>query len=184
MNSGASAYGQAASVLPEEVTKVPLTAKPPAVKVVVKWKSKKAGYYVQGDTLEEAYEFLKSKGKAWGKFTGELKYNIKFTKKTGDVTELVLNPTYTITMPRWPAYNKQSKQVKKSWDKMWKDLYQHELGHLKIFQSTVNSLGKNIKITDDPKKEKVEKMIKDAHAEDLNKQQQYDEDTNHGLKED
>jgi predicted secreted Zn-dependent protease len=150
------------------------------VKVDVSWGTRKTNltYNVNGVDLEAALNFLKPR-EEWGAFVGGCPFKSKGNTKTG-VTSLSLQPTYSITMPSWPAYSKQPQECKDAWDAMFRALREHEDGHRDLFEAWVKNLATQIEELEAATHSEINERIRSAAADMQKQSDAYDKTTDHG----
>jgi hypothetical protein len=151
------------------------------MKVDVNWVKKTPHYRLKAKNISDALAELKQRDE-WGLFEGHL------TTSEGKVTvdgqgnakSIRLVPSWRITMPSWPAYAQQSKQVKESWDTMYRALEEHENGHRDLFLEDFRQLQQKLEALDAAKGVDVQAMIEEADRKAQTRQDKYDVKTNHG----
>ena len=150
------------------------------MKVNVNWGSKNenAKFRVQGADLESAGKFLQARGE-WGSFSGHFPYKWKATAQ-GQVSSVVISPTYTIQMPTWAAYRKQSESCKNEWDEMWRALRKHEAGHRDIFLRGISKLVGDLEAIESTTGPEIDDLMERAGAAVQKEHDDYDSRTDHG----
>jgi hypothetical protein len=152
-----------------------------AMKVDVNRSKRRTQYRLKAKTIKKALAELNGRANAdWATFAGTLKGEVSFSKATGQALSVQLEVSYEINMPSWPAYPRQSTQVKTSWDNMYKALEKHEEGHLALFQKDAGMLRKKLEGLGAKQARDVKKIIDDANTEAQKQQDAYDDRTNHG----
>jgi predicted secreted Zn-dependent protease len=115
------------------------------VKVTVKttWGAKNSStFQLKAKTLGEAAKEL-DKRDEWGKFDGKITYDYE-SDENDYVTNVTLKPSYTISMPVWPAYKKAPKACQQEWNRMHKALQKHEDDHRVIHSDTLATIEKEL----------------------------------------
>jgi predicted secreted Zn-dependent protease len=152
------------------------------VTVKVAWgkKEKKSSIRIGGKTLGEALKELLKRGE-WGEFDGDIGYSAK-ADANGHVTEITLNPSYTIEMPTWAGYSKAPKACQKEWDRMWKKLEEHENGHLAIHLDALDKIQDALKQQTDLTASELDSQVARIMKQAQDNQNKYDSSTGNGSK--
>lgn len=150
------------------------------MKTTIAWGAKNAGakFTVKANDLESACTFLESQGE-WGHFRGDIQYTSK-GDADGNVSSVVLQPTYTITMPSWPNLGKQPKTCKAEWERMYKALLKHEEGHRDRFLTGLKNLESKLKALDSGTHTDVDDLLNQALADIQAEHDSYDASTKNG----
>jgi predicted secreted Zn-dependent protease len=150
------------------------------MKVDLNWGAKRlsAHYILKGADLEQALKVLMAR-EEWGKFEGNFTYKWKADEK-GNVSSVTIEPTFTITMPSWPGYNKQPQQCKDTWDEMWHALRKHEDGHREIFEQGVAKLVKGLEEAGDTTGREVDDVMQKARSDIQDQHDEFDTQTENG----
>ena len=151
--------------------------------VHVDWTKKRTTFKVKGKTLLAVKKNLGPEAK-WGRFD-PMDLSSKLTlDKDKMVTDVKLFAGYTIAMPVWTDYTKAPARCKAEWDRMWKALEKHELGHAGFLVEGVVMLQLAIQEKEPGtiSKEAFD-ALRDEHAVDLEKaDKEFEIETDHGRK--
>jgi predicted secreted Zn-dependent protease len=154
------------------------------MKVDVRWgsKNKNATYRVKGADLESAMKFLVGRDE-WGSFDGPILWKWKGDAK-GNVSSVIIEPSYAITMPTWPAYRNQPQECKDMWDTMWHALREHEDGHREshrdIFERGVSRVVDKLEALEAATGGEIDDMMEKARSEIQGEHDAFDMKTDHG----
>ena len=150
------------------------------MKISVSWGAKNTGakYTVKGNDLESALASLETRDE-WGHFQGDLSYDSK-GDAAGNVTSVVVKPTFTLTMPSWPAASKQPKACKAEWERMYAALRKHEDGHRSIFEKGVAKLETDLKGLAAATHSEIDALVNQALSDIQAAHNSYDAKTKHG----
>jgi predicted secreted Zn-dependent protease len=150
------------------------------MQIDVSWGAKKSNvsYHVPGATLGAAFEFLKTRSE-WGEFVGDCRARWK-TDGRGGVTSVKLEPTFSISMPSWPAYRKQPQACKDTWDAMYKALRKHEDEHRESFEQSIKATADQIGALETATGAKIQELLDSAKTELQDRSDKYDKETEHG----
>jgi hypothetical protein len=132
---------------------------------------------VNGKTLEEVGKAL-DKLSEWGQGGGRL---LTDSIAPGNSTDLTVKAQAKLVyrLPRWAQYSQASAAAKAEWDRMFAKLKAHEDRHLQIAIEEADQLASDLvghDIADIPK------MVTEANRRMATRQQQLDDDTDHGAK--
>ena len=150
------------------------------IKVNVKWgkKNTKGNYSCKGKTLKDVERFLLQRGHA-GKFDFRMGNQYRMDND-GNITSITLIPSWKITMPKWSGYSKVSKDDKKAWDHMWKELFKHEDGHREIFEKDLKKFAGKLKKQKNLDEDRFQELFDEAIEHFQDGQDHFDKKTNHG----
>lgn len=115
----------------------------------------------------------------WGLFEGDFDYKWLGDPK-GNVTAVVVKPTYTITMPYWAAVAKQPPACKKEWERMCACLRKHEDGHRDIFVKGIADLEKQLKCMKSATGAEIDDLMEKTKTDIQSKHDSFDASTRHG----
>lgn len=150
-------------------------------KVVKDWdppKPNRTPIVAHGTTLLEAGRSLNAQGE-WGKGGGWFEAEHIHTGTSTNLT-VTLHAHLVHRLPTWTGYAKASQADKDEWDKMVGFLKIHEDRHLQFSIEGGDQLARDLighDISD------IKQMVKDANDSIQAKQDELDDDTDHGAKE-
>jgi hypothetical protein len=133
---------------------------------------------VNGKTLEEAAKAL-DKLPEWGQGGGMLRTDVIPPGNSTDLT-VKAHANLVYRLPRWAQYPQASPAAKAEWDRMVAKLKEHEDRHLQIAIEEADQLASDLvghDIAD------IAKMVTEANRRMATRQQELDNDTDHGAKE-
>lgn len=144
------------------------------MKVQASWgpKDTSGNYTLQAKDLEQALAELNQR-KEWGEFTWRMDYR-------WDGNTPILEPSFKIIMPKWPAYADQKQTCKDAWDSMWKALSKHEDGHREILEKLFSKLVADLEALPDSEAKKADGLIAATLKSMKADQVTYDTQTDHG----
>jgi len=150
------------------------------MKVDVNWgpRRENAHYRANGADLERAMRFLMGRDE-WGIFVGSFSYKWKADAK-GNVSSVKIEPTFTVTMPSWPAYRNQPQQCMDEWDTMWHALRKHEDGHRDIFERNISRIVAKLEALEETSGREIDDMMEKGRSDIQNEHDAYDMRTDHG----
>lgn len=150
------------------------------MKLNLNWgkKNTSATYRVEGADLEAAANSMNGR-EEWGLFESHLPYKWD-SDAQGNATSVTLQPTFTITMPSWPAYRDQPQQCQDQWDAMWRALRKHEGGHSDLFEKGVAKVVRKLESLEPTTGADVDKLMTQTESDLQSEQNSYDTRTDHG----
>ena len=141
---------------------------------------KASPFKIKAKTAAEAIKALDANG-CWGQHDWDVKWD--WSDENNVVTEVVLKPTCSITMPEWPGAKDLDADKKKEWDAAMKALKKHEEEHHSKFAKWYDGLPKGLKKLGKVPGKKVDDFMKKALDEHDKLQKKYDKDSKNGAKE-
>ncbi len=136
-------------------------------------------FKIKGKDAAEAIKSLDANG-CWGRCDWNLDW--EWSHENNVVTEVVLKPTGTITMPNWPKAKDLDASKKKEWDAMIKSLRKHEDEHFKKFVDWYDTLPKALKKLGDCSGKKVDEFLNKAIDKHKKTQKDFDKSSKNGAK--
>lgn len=135
-------------------------------------------YDVTGQTLEEVGSQLDPE--EWG--SCEIHYGYSYETTEGKTTRVNLTITRTIRLPRWrgEGYRLASRAARQEWERMLRALRRHEERHDEIGRSWGPKIREGLLNLDEAV---IEQTMSQLEADAQKKQDEYDENTNHGQNE-
>ncbi len=150
------------------------------MKVLLHWgaRNTQATYRVEAADLESAAKVLNGR-EEWGHFAGRFSWKWTGDAK-GNATSVRIEPTFTITMPSWPAYREQPQPCKDAWDEMWRALRRHEEGHKELFTDALSGLVDQLEALDAATGREIDDLMEKTESAIQSAQSEYDTKTDHG----
>jgi hypothetical protein len=151
------------------------------ITVNVTWKkSSKADIKINATTLRGALDALEKRDE-WGEFEGGISPTAKV--KDGYITELTLSCTSDIHLPQWSGYKGAPKVCQKEWDRMYKALDEHEIGHQTLYIDVVEKFAEGLRKKEEPVTvDQIKDLIKALDKKADSDSEKYDSSTGHGSK--
>ena len=149
--------------------------------VEIKWgKKDEVKFLVKAAKLRDAGDIL-NKREEWGRFEGQIEYAIKKTPAK-IVTEVMLKPSYIISMPEWTGYDEAKDKCKEAWNKMYHKLVDHEEGHREVHAATLKKMEKYVEDAKNLKEKDLDAEFKKLLTEMKVNQKKFDTATGNGSK--
>ncbi len=137
------------------------------------------GIVVQGRTLEEAARAL-NRLREWGQGGGTLRVDRIPAGRSTEVTAHV-HANLVRRLPRWAGYARASPAAKAEWDGMIEKLEEHEQRHVDIAIEEADQLASDLMGREIGE---IAHLVTQANATLQRRQNELDDDTDHGARED
>lgn len=136
-------------------------------------------FKIKGKTAADAIKALDANG-CWGRHDWDVKWD--WGHENNVVTEVILIPTCSITLPDWPGAKDLDADKKKEWDAAMKALKKHEEEHNNKFVKWYDGLPKALKKLGDVPGKKVDAFMNKAIDEHDKTQKKFDKSSKNGAK--
>lgn len=151
------------------------------LKVRIDWgeQNENGTYDVDGACLDEVLSELERRSE-WATFRWFIGHRANWTGSEANVVEVVLEPSYRITMPNWTASARSKGVCIANWERAMRALRKHEEGHRDLFFEQVKSAASALRAKPRLSTSKVAEWVDDLKRTIDREQAAYDKKTDHG----